>query len=463
MIGSAKSTPLDAEIRQTEPAIALVMIGHLEVGQQNPGLFQTNLTLVAQDLLAQGVIPVLSTIPEDFLPWPGLSALTAQFNQIIANVAGNLNVPLWNLWVGLQGLPNEGIGPDGLHLSYSPAGAELLDNADLVFGMNYRNLTTLGVLAKIVGVVERNGAPDPPPPSVPVVPFVATLYQEILQRPVDAGGLANFSAELYQGVAPSVVIQQIWTSAEHRQIQIGRYYQRFFHRPADAAGFGWWQQQFSQGMNETQVQVAMLASPEYGQLHPGGPRFVEAVYGDVLGRLPGPSDGIYWLIQMQNAGLTRDGFASRIVQSTEAEAALVDRFYDTFLGGGRSSGWPSAELLAGDQGGQPAPGKCAAVREFSSGWIEGCSEWSSGLDSSAPRYREGEAPVSLKTPGQEATRTRATKRPPNKLPDGPAVGQDPTTFELSVIMRTPPVRSVRRDHRSGIIRSRAAARAAAGG
>src|SRR5262249_9820287 len=135
MFGPAKATPLDAEIRQTRPAIALVMIGTCEVGQQNPGLFQTNLTLIAQDLIAQGVIPVLSTIPEDHMIFPGLSTLTAEFNQVVANVAGNLNVPLWNLWVGLNLLPNQGLDADGVHLGASPNGAQLLDNANVVFGM----------------------------------------------------------------------------------------------------------------------------------------------------------------------------------------------------------------------------------------------------------------------------------------------------------------------------------------
>ncbi len=74
MFGPVNSTPLDAEIQQTRPAIALIMIGTNEVGQQNPGLYQTNLTLIVQDLLSQGVIPVLSTMPPDLLPLPGLSA-----------------------------------------------------------------------------------------------------------------------------------------------------------------------------------------------------------------------------------------------------------------------------------------------------------------------------------------------------------------------------------------------------
>jgi Domain of unknown function (DUF4214) len=355
MFGSVTATPLDAEIRQTRPAIALVMIGTCEVGQQDPALFQTNLALIAQDLLSQGVIPILSTIPEDLLPLPGLVPLTSEYNQIIANVAGNLNVPLWNLWVGLNQLPNQGIGPDGVHLPASPNGPELLDNADTVFGMNYRNLTAVQVLAKTVGVVELNEAPDNPPiaPSVPVTPFVVAVYQAILLRPVDTGGLALFSNELNQGVSAAVVVQQIWTSSEHRQIQIGQYYQQYFHRVPDAPGFGWWQQQFALGMNESQVQESMLTSTEYARSHPTDSSFVEGIYSDVLGRSLGAGEEIYWENQLQS-GQTRLDVATALVQSTEAEQDLIDHLYRSYLGRPAEEGAliSGIESLAGDQGGQ---------------------------------------------------------------------------------------------------------------
>jgi hypothetical protein len=353
--GAARNTPIDSELRDSEPAIALVMVGTCEAGSEDPTIFQARLTAVAQTLLSRGVIPVLSTIPEDFLPTPGLVAITAGFNQVIANVAGDLNIPLWNLYVGLSQLPNEGISPDGVHLNSSPNGAQLLDDANLAFGMNYRNFTAVQVLSKIVSIVENNGAADKPPqgPSVPVTPFIVAIYQSILQRPVDAAGLNRFSFELNQGVAPAVVIQQLWCSPEHRQLEIGQDYQQIFHRPADAAGLGWWQRGFAGGMNEAQVQEAMLASPEYSQNHPTDAQFVTGVYGDMLKRLPGAAEGIVWVNRLSSGSLTRADMTGFFVLSGEAERGVVDALYESFLSRAADAGAINfgESLLAGDQGG----------------------------------------------------------------------------------------------------------------
>ncbi len=354
--GSAKNTPLDSELRDSLPAIALIMIGTCEAGAEDPVTFQAYLTAVAQTLLSRGVIPVLSTIPEDFLPTPGLFGITATFNQVIANVAGGLNIPLWNLYEGLTQLPNEGIAPDGVHLNSSPNGPQRLDDADLAFGMNYRNFTAVQVLAKIVSIVENNGPSEKPPPgpSVPVIPFIAAIYQSILQRPVDAGGLNRFSFELNQGVAANVVIQQIWSSPEHRQIQIGQYYQQIFHRSVDAGGMGWWQQGFAGGMTEAQVQEAMLSSPEYSQSHPSDAQFVTSMYGDILNRLPGAAEGVIWVNRLDSGSLTRPNMTGFFVLSAEAERGVIDNLFGMLLGRAADPGAITfgETLLAGDQGGQ---------------------------------------------------------------------------------------------------------------
>lgn len=356
MFGPAKATPLDAEIRQTRPAIALVMIGTCEVSDQNPSLFQTNLTLIAQDLLAQGVIPVLSTIPEDHMSFPGLAALTAQYNQVIANVAGNLNVPLWNLWVGLSLLPNQGLGADGVHLEASPNGAQLLDNANVVFGMNYRNLTAVQVLAKLVAVVEQNGTPDnpPPKPTVPVGQFVAAIYPAILQRTVDPGGALQFTTQLNQGVAAATVVAELWTSTEHRLLQIRQDYQQIFHRVADPMGEGWWLQVFSIGASEADVQAAMMGSIEYAQAHSTNSVFVAAVYQDALNRSASASDVSYWVSLIENSGASRSDVAGAITLSREGLLRVVDQIYQAYL---HRSADPAAldmgaRNLLGDHGGQ---------------------------------------------------------------------------------------------------------------
>ena len=86
--GDAALSPLLAEIQETRPAIALVMIGTCEVGFDATQTYEENLTTITQYLLSQGVIPVLSTIPDIKLsPDPALVTQVEQYNQIIADVA----------------------------------------------------------------------------------------------------------------------------------------------------------------------------------------------------------------------------------------------------------------------------------------------------------------------------------------------------------------------------------------
>ncbi len=226
-----------------------------------------------------------------------------------------MNVPLWNLNVGLSQLPNDGVGPDGVHLATSPNGAAMLDSADTVFGMNYRNLTAVEVLARVVGVVEENGAPQstpplPAPPAVPVsapasapalpaTPFVVAIYQAILQRPVDTPGLALFSGELNAGISANVVVQQIWSSAEHRQLQINQYYQQYLGQARMRRVQHGGNKNSALGMNESQMQESLLMSPEYNQDHPSDSLFVEGVYQDVLDRTPSAGEEIYWEDQLE--------------------------------------------------------------------------------------------------------------------------------------------------------------------
>ena len=143
--------------------------------------------------LSQGVIPVLSTIPDIKLsPDPTLVTRVEEYNQIIADVAGTNNVPLWNLSAALSSLPNQGLGSNEVHLSVGPDGSGDFATTDLSYGMNVRNLTAIEVLDKLVKVVEQNAAADPTPasPRVSATPFLAAIYQSILQRKIDIYGQA---------------------------------------------------------------------------------------------------------------------------------------------------------------------------------------------------------------------------------------------------------------------------------
>ena len=155
---------LAAEIAAIHPAIAIIMIGTNDIGTiDNLPYFQQNLTAVIEICLNDGVIPVVSTIP-DLLQHPQWEAQVPEFNAVIEQVAAAEDVPLWDFHQQSTLLANAGLGGDNIHLSISPYGSGELGGSNLAYGANLRNYTTLQVLTKVRSIVFDNATPDDLPP-----------------------------------------------------------------------------------------------------------------------------------------------------------------------------------------------------------------------------------------------------------------------------------------------------------
>jgi hypothetical protein len=162
--------PYDAaficELHLLRPGIVLIMYGTNDLGKSDDvDGFAVRLSVLVQQALALGVIPVLSTIPPR-LDEVEYAKRVPLFNAAIVRVAAEQQVPLWNYWLALQapGLPNHGIGEDGIHPSIYGCPAcdpTNLTPAGLRYGYNLRNLTALQVLAKLKRVVIDAGPSDP--------------------------------------------------------------------------------------------------------------------------------------------------------------------------------------------------------------------------------------------------------------------------------------------------------------
>jgi hypothetical protein len=160
LVGFPGATPLSMEMASTHPSIALIMIGTNDAaGLVDPAVFRANLELIVDITASMGVIPVLSTIPDISIGAPLLEARVLAFNQVIADVASELEVPLWNYWLAMQSLPNRGLSADGVHPSSSPFGAGVLSDVGIQGGYNLRNLTALEVLASLEATVFGNTVP----------------------------------------------------------------------------------------------------------------------------------------------------------------------------------------------------------------------------------------------------------------------------------------------------------------
>jgi Ca2+-binding RTX toxin-like protein len=163
--------------------------------------------------------------------------------------------------------------------------------------------------------------------------FVDQLYQDLLGRPADAGGLAGWLAALAQGMTRAQVAAAIENSPEYQTDVVQKAFQQFLHRVGDPAGVAGWVNFLQSGHTIEQMEAGIVGSAEYFQVRGGGTNagFVSALFQDALGRAP-DAGGLAGFTSALAAGATRGQVAAAIFGSPEFQQDLVQGFYRTFLG-----------------------------------------------------------------------------------------------------------------------------------
>jgi len=135
----AGETPLACEYRLQQPILAFIMLGTNDVNHKNT--FEANLRKILDQTLAAGILPVLVTKADNLEG-------DHQLNAVIARLAYEYDVPLWNFWLAVQDLPNGGLQEDGAHLTYTPN--RFNDPVNLQSAWAVRNITALQVLQVVM-------------------------------------------------------------------------------------------------------------------------------------------------------------------------------------------------------------------------------------------------------------------------------------------------------------------------
>jgi hypothetical protein len=138
-------TPLMCEYRLLRPSVSLIMYGTNDVGILESLQYRTNLNRIVTLTEAQGIIPVLTTIPMRV----DYEARTHEFNQIVSEVALTHHIPLLNYGAAMQPLGLAGLDLDQVHPSPPPngyEGAADFSEDNLGYGYVVRNLTALQIL-----------------------------------------------------------------------------------------------------------------------------------------------------------------------------------------------------------------------------------------------------------------------------------------------------------------------------
>jgi hypothetical protein len=173
--------------------------------------------------------------------------------------------------------------------------------------------------------------------------YVAAVYQDLLLRSIDLGGLNFWSKQLDQGAQRAIISAQLTHSAEYYQTNVIKpAYQKFLNRAADAAGLAFWTIQLQGGMTDEKMQAGFIASDEFYRLANQGSApipvtpahdraWVDALYQVLLGRGPDQAGEDFWTGQLQGTE-TRLQVANGFTGSTEGLSVRIQQTYQRYLG-----------------------------------------------------------------------------------------------------------------------------------
>jgi hypothetical protein len=93
--------------------------------------------------------------------------------------------------------------------------------------------------------------------------FLDALFHDALHRGVDPAARATFDAFFAAGGSRLQAIDFIFASTEYKQDLVESYYGRFLDRPADAAGLNQFTAQLKAGVSDFDVMAELMGSDEY--------------------------------------------------------------------------------------------------------------------------------------------------------------------------------------------------------
>jgi hypothetical protein len=160
--------------------------------------------------------------------------------------------------------------------------------------------------------------------------YVTQIYQDVLERAPDSGGLSFWSNALDQGVTRSEVAGKLLRSAEALSQSLDALYEAELGRKADEGGRSAFLPLLGQGQ-ELLVQALLFGSAEYMSLHQAGnlSDYLSHLYADTLGR-PADLSATTYFSGSQFAG-DRICIALAVLHSSEASARLIDGQYQRYL------------------------------------------------------------------------------------------------------------------------------------
>ncbi len=153
-------SPVEEEIAAIDPSVAVIHYGTNDMGMGTtyesalPGFYEAYTTLV-DDLVAQGIVPVLTGISHRG-DRASADLWAETYNAVIRGVAQVRQVPFIDLHLAMDPLEDHGLASDGLHLNSYSGGNCVLTPEGLEHGYPMRNLIVLQALDRLVAVLSQD-------------------------------------------------------------------------------------------------------------------------------------------------------------------------------------------------------------------------------------------------------------------------------------------------------------------
>src|SRR5205823_3305457 len=130
--------------------------------------------------------------------------------------------------------------------------------------------------------------------------WVQGMYNDLLGRSPDQGGLSYWVDRLNAGADPASVAYGFAGSAEREGQRISRDYWNFLGRAPESGAVNYWVGQFLGGASNENVVAGFVGSDEYFTKWGNGNSkdFLTVAYNDVLRRDVTPQDTAAWAAQL---------------------------------------------------------------------------------------------------------------------------------------------------------------------
>lgn len=142
-------SPLECELRLQKPSIVIVSM-ETWWSKRPPEVYEGYMRQILDTIIAHGAVPILATKADNL---EGDNAI----NLVIAELACEYKIPLWNFWSAADPLPSHGLWTDGFHLT---VGQDFFDDPnEMLSGRTTRNLTALQALNSVWRAVSQQSQP----------------------------------------------------------------------------------------------------------------------------------------------------------------------------------------------------------------------------------------------------------------------------------------------------------------